>query len=270
MDSIIDSYLSEGAVNRINTCLEAELPIGWLRPLLSHYTPKYIKVDYWPIGLLNLSLKITIFVYVVWSLYVEQSWAYSEVPLGTVNAFGVATADYYDAAGRGAGNLPSYCNNPQHAFKFSNEFNYTTPDCRFTVPEQLVIKGKGQVQVVTAYLERKYSGFPCGLEDKRQDCTSTGGQLTVMESGQCLCLHTDTVYPLGVEKMGITFEHTYQFPVGKYGLKEWKGSSTLTAAEAAGHPEITSTLESQVAVCMHQCTSWAWVMACAWARSIIV
>ena len=143
------------------------------------------------------------------------------------------------------------CNNASHAFQYDATFNYTMPECRYVVPEQLVVKGTQQVQFVTQFLENSYVGFPCatpgaGPTESQAGCAAAGGSLDQHANGQCVCKTSKTVYPVGVEEMVMSFEHTYEFPVGKFGLKEWRGSSTLTAEQVASTQSITAILPSSV------------------------
>ena len=46
----------------------------------------------------------------------------------------------------------------------------------------------------------------------------------------------------------MSFEHTYEFPIGKYTLDELRGSSTLDKEAADTHPEISRILDSTVAM----------------------
>ena len=116
------------------------------------------------------------------------------------------------------------CNNASHAFQYDPAFNYTTPECRYVVPEQLVVKGTQQVQFVTQFLENEYIGFPCAFQDpglgKKSEygCKLAGGSVDKHANGQCVCKLSKTVYPIGVEDMVMSFEHTYEFPVRAHAL----------------------------------------------------
>jgi hypothetical protein len=132
---------------------------------------------------------------------------------------------------------------------YSASYNYSTPECRYVVPEQLVVKGKGQVQFATVFLENHYKGWPradASHAAEASACTNGGGELTEHDNGQVQCKTTKTVYPIGTEEMVMSFEHTYEFPVGKFGLDALRGSSTLSRTTADDHPEISTALESSV------------------------
>ena len=80
----------------------------------------------------------------------------------------------------------------------------------------------------------------------QRDVRGGGGTVESHDNGQCVCKISKTVYPLGVEEMVMSFEHTYQFPVGKFGLSEWKGSSTLDQEQVSVNPNITAILPSTI------------------------
>jgi hypothetical protein len=140
-----------------------EWKIPYIMPALGYYSPKYMKIDYWFVGLVNRVLQLLIFAYVLYSLINTKAWAYHEAPLGTVNAYAGAGADFMhvgqlttDAIGA----LP-YCNNETHAYRLSAMYNYDMPECKYVIPEQLVSKGNGQVSIVTMFTESTYFGWPC-------------------------------------------------------------------------------------------------------------
>ena len=247
---ILDHLIPDRKMDGFHNFMESRVPkkLSLLSPALSYYTPKFIKVDYWPIGLFALTLKLCIVFYVIWQLsQPPYTWAYRETPMGTVNAFGGADLSEGSAwlaeVKRSQADLP-YCLNEAHAYEYSNQFNYSTPQCRFVVPEELVTKGKGQLQVATVFLENKYVGWPCSSSDaneKETECSGRGGTKYEFSGGQCVCRSVETVYPIGPDKLDVEFEHTYEFPVDK-DYEEYKGTSTATAEEAkkAGYEPLES------------------------------
>ena len=88
----------------------------------------------------------------------------------------------------------------------------------------------------TSILETHHKAWPCGgkgsdytLTDAEravnvqetaacEDKLASGhiGRMTHAESGQCTCMWSRTVYPIGVDDMTVQFEHTYSFPDGRY------------------------------------------------------
>ena len=290
----------------------------------------YLQVDYPAIGLLNRILQIIIVVITAIQLFGERTWAYSEVPVGTVNAFG-GPGNASLVYSKTLANIDelAHCNNDSHTFQYSANFDYSKPECRYVVPEQyvffakrpprspprllarhlarllarprtrpyrlhgrhailvgslatdacparwmprhgttlscaqtsahhaphrnhtrrLVIKGTQQVQFVTMFLENTFHGYPCSnpfINAINGTCEEGGGTVESHDNGQCVCKISKTVYPLGVEEMVMSFEHTYQFPVGKFGLSEWKGSSTLDQEQVSVNPNITAILPSTI------------------------
>jgi len=248
LEKIFDHRCLEGFSN----FLESKPPRFLSFLPTTYYTPKFIGVDYWPVALVALLCKAGIAAYLVFSLIVNSTWAYAETPMGTVNAYGGASlkngSAYLRAAGRPDSEF-SYCNNDQHAFMESAGYNYSTPQCKFFVPEQLVVKGKGQVQVITQILENHYRGWPCASANDAAEtaaCANSSGVKIAMTSGQCLCQIDKTIYPVGVEDIVVSIDHTFSFPVGKFGLDSWGGTSTLTSAEAASTSDVTTSIESEV------------------------
>jgi len=155
---------------------------------------------------------------------------------------------YLAGAGRPESNY-TYCNNEQHAFMESTGFNYTMPQCQFIIPEQLVIKGKGQVQVVTQYLENRYTGWPCSSTvdaNNSKACGDAGGVRYEQASGQCFCKTYRSVYPVGIDDMVVQFDHTFSFPNGLYELKSWAGTSTLDDKQAKANSDVSTAVKSEI------------------------
>jgi hypothetical protein len=191
--------------------------------------------------------------------------------MGTVNAYAGGGSDYNSLIkGLKTSNLPAYCDAEGHSFTYSDAFDYKTPECLYVVPEQLVTKGNSQVQVATAFLENTYFGWQCGDADSsaqvsyqegvsyqsfasaEERCEEMGKKdghsstLEEHESGQCVCKVTKAVYPIGAEKIVVSFQHSYTFPVGQFGLSEWKGTSTLTNEEALAESRISHGLDTTI------------------------
>ena len=57
VNKLLDKYLSPACIDGFTNFLESKPP-AFLAPFLSYYTPKYIKIDYWPIAALALVLKL--------------------------------------------------------------------------------------------------------------------------------------------------------------------------------------------------------------------
>lgn len=258
IDGVFDKLCSGPCVDGFGRFLESKIPkcLCFLEPLCGYYTPRYLKIDYWPIGLLSLVLKIAILIYFILSLGLTDEWVYNETPMGTINAFGYGDflegSDWRQDMESRDVTATTYCNNESHAFMESPFFNYTTPECEFIVPTQLVQKDKGQVQIITQFLENTFVGWPCSndVNNERDRCSASGGKLIEMAFGEaCLCITTRTIYPIGVDKMTVSFEHTFQFPndsVQRYGLQDYAGSSSLTASEAASHAGVSTAVPSTI------------------------
>ena len=239
----------------IERLLAWQPPGDYLKYFLNYHSPAYVAPKYPIIGVFNRILQLAVLVYLLVMMGQEKTWAYSDTPLGTVNAFAGATIDntgdppLFTQPLEQVSALP-YCVNESHAFKYNTQFNYTTPECRYVVPEQLVVKGKGAVDMVTMFLETTFVGWPCSDAAQTAEqgplCAARGGRQIEHANGQCICESKKTVYPIGVEDMTMSFEHTYGFPDGSYGLKNFFGTSTLTEEEVAKHPTIENYLQSKV------------------------
>lgn len=237
----------------------------------NYYSPVFLKLEYFPIGVLNRILQIAILGYVVNQIVREQSWAYSETPLGTVNAFGgegdgFSKLFYMQTKASTLAQL-DYCGNESHAFQYDAVYDYKVPECRMIPAEQMVIKALGGVQFVTVFLERTIQGWPCNAADSvsRIDACKAGGGYAynvlgttagsdsdgisrdaIPADGQCNCWTSKTVYPMGSDEMMMSFEHTYQFPNGDKGLQTFKGASTLSAEAVDLNPEVKATLPTTI------------------------
>jgi len=239
-----------GSIGRIIDRFLEWKPPAIIDSCLKYRSVSTVQVDYPFIGLVNRVFQIAILAYTLTGVFREKLWAYNETPLNVVNAYGGAGDNsFFLNAMSASGRKATYCNNESHAFKYSDWYNYTTPDCHFVIPEQLIAKGRDRVQFVTVFLENDYQGWPCaaaGSAAKQDDCTSNGGELTAIPDGQCLCRTPKTIYPVGVDGLVMSFDHTYEFPDGKGSLRNWKGSSSLDHKGVEANPQITSILRSTI------------------------
>ena len=111
--------------------------------------------------------------------------------------------------------FPAQCDDPPD-FYYSKDFVYNSPECLYVVPEQLVTKGISSVSLVTFFLSKKVQGEPCGTQaalELKASCAGpdgewTSGVWTEMTNGQCECTRSQSVYPVGVDHMLVSFEHT--------------------------------------------------------------
>ena len=181
-------------------------------------------------------MQVLIVIYTVFTLFVSQTWAYNEYPMGTVNAYAepgtqpsMVVDDYpgtYD-----------YCSNPSHAFAYSATFQYQAPDCLFVPAYQLIQKGVGRVDITSHVLEYDHVGFPCDspdIDSLNANCTASGGSPSSLPpSNQCECVRTRSIYPIGLEQMVVAFGHSYKLPdQAKEGLRDWTGSSSMVEGQA--------------------------------------
>ena len=111
-------------------------------------SPKYIIIDYWLVGAIHRSIQTGVIFYIAYSLWVDQTWAYHEYPLGSVNAW-AEPANIENALRSDYPSGFEYCSNRAHSFEYSSTFIYEAPTCKFIPGHQLITMGKGSVGVTT-------------------------------------------------------------------------------------------------------------------------
>ena len=167
-------------------------------------------------GVFHKACQAAIIAYIIWQLASDRAWVITNTPSSTVNAWASRGDSYsmyeqanYDQA------FPKQCDDPAD-FYYSKDFVYNSPVCLYVVPEQLVTKGVSSVSLVTFFLSKKIQGEPCGTQaaiDLKAACAGpdggwTSGVWTEMDNGQCECTRSQSVYPVGVDQMLVSFEHT--------------------------------------------------------------
>lgn len=201
------------------------------RPYLTYRTQKYVLVQEWPVGLTHKTFQIVALGYVIYSMATEQTWAYSEVPFGTFNAYG-SPGDYISqvkASTQADVDGKVYCGTTAYNYTFSDNFQYINGVCDTPPVNDLIEKTVTSVFFATAIIEEQQVGFPCNdtdLSDGDADadaCTlgtgigpesleidSAPGHLERWSNGQCVCHGPlKTVYPYQVENMTLNIEHSY-------------------------------------------------------------
>ena len=201
------------------------------RPYLTYRTQKFVLIQEWPVGLTHKSFQILALVYVIYSMTSEETWAYSEVPMGTFNAYG-SSGDYdtqAKASTQAQVDEKVYCGTTAYSYVDSADFQYINGVCDTPPVNDLISKTVTSVFFATAYIEEHTIGFPCtdtDLSDGDDDATScTAGEIVdagTLEAalrpgtlerwanGQCVC-HSEvrTVYPYQVENTTLNIEHSY-------------------------------------------------------------
>lgn len=92
-------------------------------------------------------------------MFGSGSYSYSEVPLGSVNAWsdGFTVDPYAD------GPSFSYCSSPDHDYIYSPSFTYQQPACHIVSASEVVTKGVDSLSFTTSYIETKdlkYAHYP--------------------------------------------------------------------------------------------------------------
>lgn len=193
--------------------------------------PKTVTVEVWQVGLVNRICQILVLVYLLWAMVTSNSWALTEVPGGTSNSW-PEEGDWHSIADTGGMHLPHCIDKAGFSYAYSPEFTMDRPECEVLHPYELAAKGSDRLTVTTAYIEYHEVGFPCS-SGKQAECT---GLTMQMETGQCYCLTSRTVYPVGVDEIVIAYEHGYTTTEAF----NWWGSSSVSP----GLPEsVQSTVE---------------------------
>ena len=163
-------------------------------------------------------------------LYLQDAWALTETPGGTVNAWDGAGQMIIDTGEPGMAGRTSYCSNAEYSY-VSGAREFPAPECRALLPVELTQRSAVPPTVfyTTAYTETVTTGWPCASDPnstRQSACKLGGGASFGRGNGQCGCVTTAAVYPLAVEGMTLAFEHSFAVPQSKIAeVKEWLGSS---------------------------------------------
>ena len=181
---------------------------------------KKVEVRVWRVGLTLRLCQLAIITYIVLSLYFFGTWALSEVPVGSVNAWaeGGAWKDHANHLNPAA-SLDHCSGNSSFSFVYSPTFSYENPVCEIMPPFDMTSKlPNGVVSFTTVFIETSQVGWPCSdaVADatERAACITRGGNFgagTVTGGSignQCVCTVKRTIYPLGVDLMDMHFEHS--------------------------------------------------------------
>ena len=210
--------------------------------LLTFRLEKTVTIQVWQVGVLHLVLQIAVLVYVLLTLYLGNTWAYTEVPIGKVNAWSGLGTYLNDARLPNYNSLP-YCNNASLSFAYSPTFVMDSPVCEAANPYEVTNKAgitatANALVFTTAFIEVSEVGWPCDgatNETKYAECAARGGLIDT-RGNQCLCMHERTVYPVGVDKMSMSFEHTIAGEGATSGFAHISASSNRVTNEDAEPP----------------------------------
>ena len=118
--------------------------------------PKQIKVKMWQIGLLHRLLQAAVIIFMAVSHYSNNTWARSETPIASVNAYHVGGTAYRAAINKTdyEATYP-YCNNWQNNLYEEDEyFDYDAPRCLLHSEDEIVQKASGKIQYTTMYIQK--------------------------------------------------------------------------------------------------------------------
>ena len=87
---------------------------------LAYRTQRQMRVDIWQLGVAFRVVQIAILVGVGFQIFTDHSWAYSEVPSGRFNAYGLSTDGYIEVGLTS----PGYCDNATHDYVYQTTSAY--------------------------------------------------------------------------------------------------------------------------------------------------
>lgn len=220
----------------------------WNR-LLTVTIPKTVTVQIWQLGLVHKLLVLTVFIYLAISLFRGNAWAYSETPLGSINAFASP------AAVPNVGSMEesySYCNDAAaYSFEYDSYFNYSSPQCISVAINEIVMKRPQLMAVTTLFMELTEVGWPCGESDNDTQvaqCNARNGKVVTEFGTQCICQSKKTYFPVGVDDITLTLTHAWRVeghttsPIPE----DLSGSSANKECDTSSDCLLDSTVEGSV------------------------
>ena len=200
---------------------------GFKVPLF-YKSPKFLKVDEVPIAMLFKFLQAAALAVSLLPLLYGNAWALTERPGGTINAWDGAGSMEIATDDTALASRTSYCSSPANVYSKGRR-EFLSPACRALLPVELTKRTAlpPSVFYTTAYTDTVTKGWPCANDPNgtREDgCKSGGGFYFGRRNGQCGCVSIQTVYPLAVEGMLLSFEHSFSVPESP-SIQNWFGSS---------------------------------------------
>jgi len=183
-----------------------------MRGMFVFTAPTAVEIKEPGLGIIFRISQIGVLLYVCLSLYFGDTWAFSEQPMGFVNAW----------AGGGSwtteGNLDNYSSMAycSGAASFSYmwsppDWDYTNPRCVRMHPYEVTVKEKGRVSVTTGYIEIREVGWPATSHTnatQTSQCAARNGVVSTVGQ-QRICMSQRMLFPTGVEQMTMSFEHSF-------------------------------------------------------------
>ena len=214
----------------------SRLDLTW-DDLLMIRLDKQVEVKVWRVGLLMRITQLLIIVYVFYSLYQGDQWAYREVPTGTINAWPGGGSWSTHATTPNFNTDLNYCGNSDFSFVYGPNFRYDNPVCDVLPPYSITRKAPNMISITTVFIETHEVGWACAdsVADvaERAACTARTGTVA-SDSSQCKCSTTRTVFPVGTDLMTISFSHVVTATTADSSFAELASSSnTAEGAEGA-------------------------------------
>ena len=205
--------------------------------------PKTVTIQVWQVGLVYRVCQLAVMGYLVVMLVLDSSWAYSEQPAGRTNAWASA-GGYHDVVKLPDFSTLPYCADPAaYSFVYDDDFSYANPKCMKMDPWELFVKGN-PLHITTTIVETRETGWPCGTDVTATlataECAERGGEVLMEGGTQCICATSQTIYPVGVEKMVIAFEHQVGATEEDTRFDDVEGSSSTAEGEQGA---ITTTVK---------------------------
>lgn len=208
-----------------------------LNELLTFRLEKTVTIQVWQVGFVYRLIQLIVVAYVSTSLYFNESWAYVETPMGSVNAW-PEDGGFLDHANLGDYAPLSYCANSSFSYAYDASFVMDNPSCETANPYEITTKLPGQLIFTTAFIEVSEIGWACADAPtdttERTACAIRGGVVTTRGGQQCVCLAKRTVYPVGVDRMSLAFEHAVQASTSGSSFEPLAASSNEPSDPANG------------------------------------
>lgn len=205
---------------------------AFLDSLLAVKVPGTVIIKERRLGVINRSCQALILFYVIYSLWANELWVHSETPAGIVNAWPDGGNWRLDADQADYSNLPYCSGNSAFSYSYSQSFNMDNPICERLHPYEVTVKAyKTRVEFTSAFTEQREVGW---LKDGASEtanqalCANRGGTVSTFGM-QRVCTSTRTVYPVGIDRMLMSFEHAFVPPHAESKFQHLRGSSNAPA-----------------------------------------
>jgi hypothetical protein len=149
-------------------------------------------------------------------LYLNDAWAATETPGGTVNPW--SAKGTMEERARDGELSAEYCSSAGYAYA-AGGMRISSQECRELLAGELTRKTPSSLFYTAAFLETVVKGWPCASDangTRRVECTAGGGDFFGRRNGLCGCETQTVVFPLHVESMVLGFDHSFDTPSSDY------------------------------------------------------